>query len=103
MHMNSKSADLANGEVIGSTQSADSADHMPVGTTRPSLTSSNQPISGKVSDVGRALAPRGTDRFEPELDAARVASIRDRILEGAYDAAEVVDAVARRLLASGDL
>lgn len=100
MHMNSKSADLANGEAIGSTQSAESADHMPVGTTRPF---SDQPISGKVSDVGRALAPRGTDRFEPELDAARVASIRDRILEGAYDAAEVVDAVARRLLASGDL
>ena len=34
---------------------------------------------------------------------ARSASIRHRILSGAYDTVQVVDAVARRLLASGDL
>ena len=37
------------------------------------------------------------------LDPARAARIRGRILNGAYDTLEVVDAVARRLLDSGDL
>jgi hypothetical protein len=32
-----------------------------------------------------------------------VAELRERVRSGAYDAAEVVDEVARRLLASGDL
>ena len=37
------------------------------------------------------------------LDAARNARIRSRIMGGAYDSLEVVDAVARRLLGQGDL
>jgi hypothetical protein len=37
------------------------------------------------------------------VDPARAAQIRERVLSGAYDTLEVVDAVARRLLQSGDL
>ncbi len=56
----------------------------------------------EISDAGRALAAREGDQASG-LDPARAARIRGRILSGAYDTLEVVDAVARRLLDSGDL
>ena len=56
----------------------------------------------EISDAGRALAARDGDESKG-LDPARAARIRGRILSGAYDTLEVVDAVARRLLDSGDL
>lgn len=56
----------------------------------------------QISDAGRALAARETDSSKG-LDPARAAHIRGRILSGAYDTLEVVDAVSRRLLDSGDL
>jgi hypothetical protein len=56
----------------------------------------------EISDAGRALAARDGDETRG-LDPARAARIRGRILSGAYDTLEVVDAVARRLLDSGDL
>ena len=56
----------------------------------------------EISDAGRALAARDGDESQG-LDPARAARIRGRILSGAYDTLEVVDAVARRLLDSGDL
>lgn len=56
----------------------------------------------QISDAGRALAARGADA-PGGLDPARAASIRGRVLSGAYDTLEVVDSVARRLLDSGDL
>jgi hypothetical protein len=54
-----------------------------------------------ISDAGRALAAR--DGGSDSVDPARASQIRDRVLSGAYDTLEVVDAVARRLLDSGDL
>jgi hypothetical protein len=56
----------------------------------------------QISDAGRALAARDGDAAA-ELTPARAASIRGRVLSGAYDTLEVVDSVARRLLESGDL
>ena len=56
----------------------------------------------EISDAGRALAARD-GRESQSLDPARAARIRGRILSGAYDTLEVVDAVSRRLLDSGDL
>lgn len=56
----------------------------------------------QISDAGRALAARDGDESQG-LDPARADRIRGRILNGAYDTLEVVDAVARRLLDSGDL
>jgi negative regulator of flagellin synthesis FlgM len=59
----------------------------------------------EISDAGRALAARDRDPAQQStgLDPARAEQIRGRILSGAYDTLEVVDAVARRLLDSGDL
>lgn len=50
-----------------------------------------------VSAEGRALS-RGA-----ALTPERIAEVRQRILRGAYDQASVVEAVARRILQSGDL
>lgn len=52
--------------------------------------------SVEISDAGRALAGGG-------LSADRVSEVRQRILSGAYNAAEVVDTVARRILQRGDV
>jgi hypothetical protein len=56
----------------------------------------------QISDAGRALAAREGDSASG-LTPARAATIRGRVLSGAYDTLEVVDSVARRLIDSGDL
>jgi len=56
-----------------------------------------------ISDAGRALAARDGTTDAAPLDPARASRIRDRVLSGAYDTLEVVDAVARRLLDTGSL
>jgi hypothetical protein len=56
--------------------------------------------SVSISDAGRALA---RDSMADSVDPARASQIRERVLSGAYDSLEVVDALARRLLHSGDL
>jgi hypothetical protein len=74
----------------------------PAGTNGTNGTSSGRSDKVEISDAGRALAARDRDAASG-LDPARAAKIRGRILSGAYDTLEVVDAVARRLLDSGDL
>lgn len=56
----------------------------------------------QISDAGRALAAREGDAATG-LTPARAATIRGRVLSGAYDTLDVVDSVARRLMDSGDL
>lgn len=56
----------------------------------------------QISDAGRALAAREGDSTS-SLSPARAATIRGRVLSGAYDTLEVVDSVARRLIDTGDL
>ena len=68
-------------------------------TPAPSSIDRSDKVS--ISDAGRALAAR--DGGSDGVDSARSSQIRDRVLNGAYDTLEVVDAVARRLLNSGDL
>jgi negative regulator of flagellin synthesis FlgM len=75
------------------------SDVRPVSPTAPGTSRSDKV---QISDAGRALAARDGGEAR-ELDPARAARIRGRILSGAYDTLEVVDAVARRLLDSGDL
>jgi hypothetical protein len=68
---------------------------------------------GQNDDRSRAAPTPGTgargthDRWalaaRPPLTQERVAAIRQRILTGAYDAAGVVEQVARCILGSGDL
>ncbi len=51
----------------------------------------------ELSAEGRALARAST------LDATRVDSIRQRVLQGAYDNLTVMDTVARRMMQRGDI
>ena len=70
----------------------------------PSSTDKSDKV--QISDAGRALAARakGSDATsQSSLDPAKADKIRSRILSGAYDTVEVVDAVARRLIATGDV
>ena len=60
----------------------------------------------QISEAGRALAARAstsTDGTRAELSPERVAVIRQKILEGAYNSVGVVDEVARRMLERGDI
>ena len=58
--------------------------------------------SVQISSAGQSLAGR-SDRVMGELDDERVSELRARVLGGAYDALDMVDEVARRILARGDL
>lgn len=59
------------------------------------------------SNTGRALAAQIEEAqsraADAELSPERTAEIRQRVLEGAYDSAEMVEEVARRILKSGDI
>lgn len=62
----------------------------------------------QISDAGRALAAQAASSAAnmataDGLSPDRVAQIRNRILEGAYNSVEVVDQVARRMLERGDI
>ena len=79
---------------------SETADRPTAPASQPSAVDRTDKV--EISDAGRALAARDGDQATG-LDPARAARIRGRILSGAYDTLEVVDAVARRLLDSGDL
>jgi hypothetical protein len=64
---------------------------------RSALPAGERPAGSEPSsDEGRAES-------EMPLDMARIAEVRERYARGAYDAPDVLDEVARRLLASGDV
>ena len=93
-------------DITRATQPADSDQNpiQPVPATPSSLDRSDKV---QISDAGRALAARADGTSDTastsSLDPARASRIRQRVLSGAYDTLEVVDAVSRRLLDSGDL
>ena len=83
-------------------QAADTAESDAIRSVTQTPSSADRSDKVSISDAGRALAARdGGDSVS--LDPARASLIRDRVLSGAYDTLEVVDAVARRLLDSGDI
>jgi negative regulator of flagellin synthesis FlgM len=102
MYIYPKSTGPIRPETAGNT--ADVSETADVRPSAPASAPSAVDRSDKVeiSDAGRALAARDGDQ-PTALDPARAARIRGRILSGAYDTLEVVDAVSRRLLDSGDL
>ena len=80
------------------------------GKKQESSTAAPAPRSDRVqiSSAGRALATQaavsaGHAAEAQGLSPARVAEIRGRILQGAYNSVEVVDQVARRMLDRGDI
>jgi negative regulator of flagellin synthesis FlgM len=84
------------------TSPVDGPDRDSVRPVAPTPSSTDRTDKVEISNAGRALAARDGGSTSP-LDAVRTTAIRGRILNGAYDTLEVVDAVARRLLDSGDL
>jgi anti-sigma28 factor (negative regulator of flagellin synthesis) len=103
MKINAKSFDVlrpAAAKPVGGVQgpATDASSPQPSGSAG---TSSGRSDSVQISDAGRALAtggPTGTG----SLSAERVAELRKRVLEGAYNSANVVDQVAKRILERGD-
>jgi len=84
----SHAAPIADGDAVG------------VISATPASVDRTDPVS--IADAGRALVAADSWPGSAALDARR-AQIRRRVLSGAYHSLEVVDAVARRLLDSGDL
>ncbi len=88
----------------------------PTGGIAPSPGVDPQPAAGvggtrgrgsdtvQISDAGRTLATeeRGVSA-SGSLSPERVAELRKRVLEGAYNSTAVVDQVARRILDRGDV
>jgi len=64
-----------------------------------------QKDSVEISSAGRTLAESvsGTSDSSSSLSADRIADIRKKLLEGAYDSVQVVDEVAKRILGRGDV
>ncbi|MBW3630159.1 MAG: flagellar biosynthesis anti-sigma factor FlgM [Gemmatimonadetes bacterium] len=61
----------------------------------------------EISEAARQLAATGGlaegTSVRGDLTPERVAAIRENILKGAYNSVDVVDQVARKMLASGDI
>ncbi len=68
-------------------------------------TASGLPKSDSVSlsDAGRSLAARMDQQNKDAFDPERVAELRTKVLNGAYNTLDVVDQVARRILSRGDI
>ncbi len=57
----------------------------------------------EISSAGRSMASRVEAEQRSTLDPERVAELRRKVLEGAYNTLDVVDQVARRIMQRGDL
>lgn len=58
----------------------------------------------EISDAGRAMAMQDEVGAEAgEISPERIAELRERVREGAYNQPEVLTVVAQRLLDSGDV
>ena len=104
MHIYPKNTGPVTPETNRTQQPADVSDRGPIRPVAPVPSGADRSDKVEISNAGRALAARGDGTSKTAgLDPARADQIRGRVLSGAYDTLEVVDAVARRLLDSGDL
>jgi negative regulator of flagellin synthesis FlgM len=98
MYINSK---------VGSPTPAPKVEQEQVAHQTPSATTSavgaERQDRVQISDAGRALAAREGAPEGSSLSPERIAQLRQRVLDGAYNSLDVVDEVARRILATGDL
>lgn len=74
-------------------------------TPSQSSVSSERSDKVQISEAGRALSAQASSRTGEtrELSQERIAQIRQRVLEGAYNSVGVVEEVARRMLERGDI
>jgi anti-sigma28 factor (negative regulator of flagellin synthesis) len=107
MKINPTGIDLRRSELTKSVQTpADSGKKQGAGSS--SAASATRSDQVQISNAGRALASQaatgaGQTADVQGLSPERVAEIRDRVLQGAYNSVEVVDQVARRMLERGDI
>lgn len=59
--------------------------------------------SVQISDSARTLASRAESDERARMAPERVAELRQKVYEGAYNALDVVDQVARRILTRGEI
>src|SRR5262245_6663324 len=104
MQINPKNLGPVRPETTRTTQPADVADRDGVRSVGPTPSASDRSDRVEISDAGRALSAREGDApsSSAPLDPARADRIRQRVLSGAYDTLEVVDAVARRIIDTGE-
>ncbi len=69
----------------------------------PPAPSPRKSDSVQISDAGRSLAGRAAGNQSDDVNPERVAELRTKVMSGAYSTLDVVDQVARRILARGDL
>lgn len=72
----------------------------PVSPTAPA---SVRRDSVQISDSARTLASRAESDERAQMEPERVAELRKKVYEGAYNSLDVVDQVARRILTRGDI
>jgi negative regulator of flagellin synthesis FlgM len=70
---------------------------------KPASPASPRRDSVQISDTARSLASRADAEQRAMLDPERVAELRRKVYEGAYNSLDVVDQVARRILTRGEL
>jgi len=72
-------------------------------STGPSSSRPSRTDSVEISSAGRALAGvDSTEESSTSLTPERLAELRQRVLEGAYNSVDLADQVARRILDRGD-
>jgi anti-sigma28 factor (negative regulator of flagellin synthesis) len=59
--------------------------------------------SVQFSDAARTMASQMTAQTDAAMDPARIAELRTKVLNGAYNSLDMVEQVARRIAESGDL
>lgn len=101
MTIYSKSTGAIRPDSVPSTSPVERTDRSPAPAAAPVPAPAARGDRVQISDAGRALA-QGTGGGAA-LSTDRAAQIRQRVLDGAYNSLAVVDEVARRILASGDL
>ena len=69
----------------------------------PTASVSARRDSVQISDSARTLASRAESNERAQMDPERVTELRKKVYEGAYNALDVVDQVARRILTRGDI
>lgn len=88
---------------VGTTP-APTAPAKPNGASAPAAPTAARQDSVSISDTGRALAGDApATAAKGSLTPERIDALRKKVLEGAYNSTHVVDAVAKRLLSTGDV
>ena len=103
MKINSSIFDPLRPDRGGATESTGARSGDSAKPVAPAAPATQRRDSVQISDTARSMASRADAEKRTELDPERVAELRRKVYEGAYNALDVVDQVARRILTKGEL